>query len=119
MTWRDAWGEPIQPGDIVEDINNRVIGEVKYLYNRPYVHYFKQFSAQTLGYEWVSVTAPDEAYLRCLAPKKEWRYKLNGHRLRHVEVLQKRKANNGHAQTVTPIDMPPWEAPAPIDWRTL
>lgn len=116
MIWRDAWGEPIQPGDIVEDLNKRYIGEVLYRYNKPHIHYFKQFSTQTLGYEFVSVTAPDEAYIRCLAPKKEWRYRLNGHRLNHVEVLQKRKPMERNAQTVTPIDMPPWGAPAPIDW---
>jgi len=119
VTWRDAWGEEIHPGDIVEDTNRRVIGEVKFMYGKPHIHYFKQFSTQSLGYEFVDVTAPDEAYIRCLAPKKEWVYKLNGHRLNHVEVLQRQKHYNGHAQTVTPIDMPPWEAPAPIEWREL
>ena len=117
--WRDAWGEEIHPGDIVEDLNRRVIGEVKFMYGKPHIHYFKQFSAQTLGYEFVDVCAPDEAYVRCLAPKKEWRYRLNGHRLNNVELLQKLAVKDGHAQTVTPIDMPPWDAPVPIEWRTL
>lgn len=114
--WRDAWGEEIDPGDIVEDMNRRVIGEVKFMYGKPHIHYFKQFSAQTLGYEFVDVCAADEAYVRCLAPKKEWRYRLNGHRLNHVELLQKRKPKDRNAQTVTPVDMPTWEAQAPTDW---
>ena len=117
MIWRDAWGETIQSGDIVEDLDRRYIGKVLFRYGKPHIHYFKQFSAQTLGYKFVDVVGPDEAYIRCLAPKKEWRYKLNGHRLNHVEVLQKRKPTDRNAQTVTPVDMPPWEAPAPADLR--
>ena len=74
-------------------------------------------AVQTLGYEFVDVVGPDDAYIRCLASKKEWRYKLNGHRLNHVEVLQKRKPMERNAQTVTPVEMPPWETHAPTDLR--
>lgn len=117
MIWRDAWGEEIRPGDIVEDMDRRIIGEVVFRCNKPHIHFYKVFSRQTLGYEFVDVVAADEAYIRCLAPKKDWRYKLNGHRLSHVEVLQKRKPVTRNAQTVTPIAMPTWEAPMPIEWR--
>lgn len=117
MVWRDAWGEPIQQGDIVEDLNHRYIGKVLFMYNKPHIHYFKQFSAQTLNYELVDVYAPDEAYIRCLAPKKEWRYRLNGHRLNNVEVLQKRKPTERNAQTVRRWICRQWEAPAPTDLR--
>ena len=115
--WRDAWGEEIHPGDIVEDLNTRRIGRVVYRYNKPWMDVWKEFSAAHLAYDPVERFAADEAYIRCLAPKKEWRYRLNGHRLNHVELLQKRPVKDGHAQTVTPIDMPPWDAPVPMEWR--
>lgn len=115
--WRDGFGEAIQPGDIVEDMGSRRIGEVLFQGGKPYMRYFKQFSNTTLGYEFLDFVGPDEAYIRCLAPKKEWVYRLNGHRLTHVEVLRKRPVMERNTQTVTPLDMPTWEAPVPIDWR--
>lgn len=116
MKWFDAYGNRIMSGDIVEDLSTRRIGRVVYRYNKPWMDVWKEFSAAHLSYDPVERFSTDEAYMRQLAPKKEWRYKLHGGKLNHVEVLQKAPLAYEPQRTV-PIDMPPWEAPAPIDWR--
>ena len=116
MVWRDAWGNPIQSGDVVEDTNTRRIGRVVYRYNRPCIDIWKEFNAEMLNYIPVERTTVDDAYVRLLAPKSEWYYKLHGRRLNHVEILQKRSLIDRNARTVEPIDMPPWDAPTPTDW---
>ena len=113
MKWYDAYGERIDAGDIVMDTDARRIGRVVYKYNRPCIDIWKVFSVDTLGYEPVTRTATNEAYIRMLATKSDLYHKLYRGRLNHVEIIKKAKDMFREPQRMITISMPQWDAPVP------
>jgi hypothetical protein len=91
--WRDLNGEILHDGDMIEDVERRVIGKVLMGGGLPYVLIYKEFRPDLLGYEPLDTKGPHEAYVRGLVTRhtKLWwwlhRYTLS------VIVLQKAERN--------------------------
>lgn len=110
--WRDLNGEILHDGDIVEDVERRLIGKILMEGGYPYVLMQKQFRPDLLGYEPLDMTGPKEAYLRGLVSRhtKLWwwlhGYRVNAIILRKAERQRRAPWKPGTTEFETPI---PWE----------
>ena len=96
MIWRDCIGDAIRVGDMIEDSRTREIGRVIWKHGYPMMAAEKMFSPVTMQYEKIAKSAVDEAYIRCIVPRKtKLNYFLHGYRLDHIEILQKSPIERG------------------------
>ena len=109
--WRDLNGKILREGDMIEDVDRRVIGKVVYDCGLPCVLMQKQFRPELLGYELLDWKGPKEAYMRGLVAKhtKLWwwahRYTLNVIVLIPAERHHRSIRNPGIVQIEAPV---PW-----------
>lgn len=87
--WKDAFGQVIKTGDIVEDTNRKIIGRVIKRYGMPMIYAMKKFNAELLSYEMVELKGPNAAYEYGIIPRhtKIW-YRLHGYVLDHIEIIK-------------------------------
>ena len=109
--WRDLNGEILHDGDMIEDVERRVIGKVLMEGGLPYVLMQKQFRPDLLGYEPLDGKGPKEAYVRGLVARhtKLWwwmhRYTLSVIVLQKAERHRRSLCKPGIVQIEAPV---PW-----------
>lgn len=94
LKWKDASGKPLNYGDIVEDFEKRIIGEIVHSHfnNQPVLRVISQFSIKSMGYVNIPNNGPYEATERSFIPNHSKLYWLVfGYRLNNIELLKKAK----------------------------
>lgn len=92
LKWKDAGGNPLDYGDIVEDFERRVIGEIVHGHfdNQPMLRIISQFSVKSMTYVEVPNHGPHEATERSFIPHHSNLYWfIYGYRLNNIELLKK------------------------------
>ena len=91
LKFRDEHGVHLHVGDIVENLEKRVIARVTIDGSgRPVLRMEKKFNFRSMQYEPVAWFAPNEAIDMPLAPRKtKWYWRRNGWRIPDLQVLYK------------------------------
>ena len=91
MTWKDAYGNVLREGDIVEDTEKRLIGKITMRNGEPVMIVYKRFDLSLLTYETVmDYKGPIEGHTSMLVPyhSKVWWWR-HGRYLDNVELLKR------------------------------
>ena len=99
LKWKDAYGNQIGYGDIVEDFERRIIGKVvrSMLTGQPVLQIISQFSIKAMTYLPPPDNSTDFSLERNFIPKHSKLYWiLHGYRLDNIEILKKGGNNNEH-----------------------
>lgn len=94
LKWKDAGGNSLDYGDIVEDFEKRVIGEIVHSHfnNQPVLRVISQFSVKSMGYVNPPNYSTHEATERSFIPHHSKLYWfIFGYRLNNIELLRKAK----------------------------
>jgi len=92
LKWKDVSGNFLDYGDIVEDFEKRIIGEIVHSHfnNQPVLRIISEFSIKSMGYVEVSNHGPYEATERNFIPRHSKLYWfIHGYRLNNIELLKK------------------------------
>lgn len=93
MIWRDCYGAVLCAGDIIEDLDQRVIGKVVFRNGCPEVLPWKWFMPSTMNYvpavDCLGNAITETRRITGRHTKLGWA--MRGHRMPHVEVLKREK----------------------------
>ena len=111
MMWKDANGNELHAGDIVEDTSRRIIGRVIWQHGLPALYAQKKFSYKTMGYELLDMQGPQEAYIKSIVPRHtKLYYFLRGYVLDDVMIL---RAAEPAKREYKPLGVTRFDAPVP------
>jgi len=91
LKWKDAYGNQIKYGDIIEDFERRIIGKVvrSFLTGQPVLQIISQFSIKAMTYLPPPDNSTDFSLQRNFIPKHSKLYWiLHNYRLDNIEILR-------------------------------
>lgn len=91
LKWKDAYGNQIEYGDIVEDFERRIIGKVvrSFLTGQPVLQIISQFSIKAMTYLPPPDNSTDFSLQRNFIPKHSKLYWIfHNYRLDNIEILR-------------------------------
>ena len=92
LKWKDMAGNSLDYGDIVEDIERRIIGEIVHGYfnNQPMLRIISQFSIKAMKYIEMPNHSTYEATERSFIPHHSKLYWfIHSYRINNIELLKK------------------------------